>query len=155
MEDYEVIVKQLFSGELKDLLKPEHYEVIATGLATESIITSSEAKSLVTLGVSRDEFEQGERWTGASFHPHNGQYRHKASALIISIFPSKPIATQRQIALAVHRSICTPTSVFLLKQVCTIRSIGKDTSSPTRGRCFHPITKPINSSQKACLHHQT
>tara|TARA_R110002003_G_scaffold283_1_gene18255 strand:- start:20100 stop:21914 length:1815 start_codon:yes stop_codon:yes gene_type:complete len=82
MEDYEVIVKQLFPGELKDLLKPEHYEIFATGLATESIITSGEAKSLVALGVSRDEFEQGERWTGASFHRHNGQYRHKASALI-------------------------------------------------------------------------
>jgi hypothetical protein len=63
-KDHEQIVMQVFPIESSGLLKPEYFKIFVTGLGTEGIITASEAKYVIELSASPEEFEAGARWIG-------------------------------------------------------------------------------------------
>ncbi|KAF1918547.1 hypothetical protein BDU57DRAFT_415366, partial [Ampelomyces quisqualis] len=85
-EDHEQILLQLFPETIKDLLDPEYFHIFITGLGTEGILTASEAKSIICLGMTHEEFTAGARWTGVSRSSHKNA-RYDASVLRIFAIP--------------------------------------------------------------------
>lgn len=79
-EDFEHIADQLFPSDAEHILKPEYFTIFITGLGTEGIITSCEAKSIVSLHPSIEEFEAGARWAG------QGKLKHAHNLSTLAIF---------------------------------------------------------------------
>jgi hypothetical protein len=85
-EDFEHIADQLFPSDIEHILKPEYFSIFVTGLSTEGILTSHEAKSIIALQPSVEEFEMGARWTG---HAKKPQHNPNLSELLIFDIPQE------------------------------------------------------------------
>lgn len=68
-DDYENVTASLFPSSPRDLLSPEYFEIVATDLGIEGIITPAEVKDLVRLVVTKEEFAAAANWVGSDRQP--------------------------------------------------------------------------------------
>ncbi|RYO59632.1 hypothetical protein AA0113_g7481 [Alternaria arborescens] len=80
-EDHEMIVAQLFPEDRRHILKPEHFEIFMHGLGEEGILTKAQAKSIATVAVSLEEFEQGVHYVQDSRNKHAHRRNTTAAAI--------------------------------------------------------------------------
>ncbi|KAL1799429.1 hypothetical protein ACET3X_003466 [Alternaria dauci] len=83
-DDHEMIVAQLFPEDCRHILKPEHFEIFMNGLGEEGILTKAQAKSIATVAVSLEEFEQGAYYV-QDWRKQHGHRRNPTTAVIFDI----------------------------------------------------------------------
>ncbi|KAG9193629.1 hypothetical protein G6011_03664 [Alternaria panax] len=120
-EDHEMIVAQLFPEDRRHILKAEHFEIFMNGLGEEGILTKVQAKSIATVAVSLEEFEQGVHYIEGSVQKC-GHRRNPTAATIIDIphqasrgissFPSCQTSGQSQDELYYYLRILVEAAVY-------------------------------------------
>ncbi|CAN9201848.1 unnamed protein product [Alternaria alternata] len=120
-EDHDVIVAQLFPEDRRHILKPEHFEIFMNGLGEEGILTKAQAKSIATVAVSLEEFEQGVRYVQCSKTKHAHRRNITAAAIFdiprrasrgITSFPSRQTNGESQHELYYYLRILVEAAVY-------------------------------------------
>ncbi|RMZ70436.1 hypothetical protein GMOD_00000526 [Pyrenophora seminiperda CCB06] len=73
-EDHEFIAAQLFPQNRDEILKPEHFAIYMEALGEEGIFTKAQAKTITNLGVTIEEYEKGDYYTG----PTSSRYESRS-----------------------------------------------------------------------------
>jgi hypothetical protein len=120
-EDHEMIVVQLFPEDRRHILKPEHFEIFMNGLGEEGILTKAQAKSIATVAVSCEEFEQGVHYVQDSRNKHAHRRNTTAAAIFdiprqasrgITSFPSRQANGESQHELYYYLRILVEAAVY-------------------------------------------
>ncbi|KAI4652518.1 uncharacterized protein J4E79_008824 [Alternaria viburni] len=123
-EDHEMIVAQLFPEERGHILKPEHFQIFMTGLGEEGILTKAQAKSIATVAVSKEEFDQGIHYVEAANSKHTHRRNPTAAAMFdipqqasrsTASFSSRPANGQNQHELYYFLRILVEAAVYSQK----------------------------------------
>ena len=120
-EDHEMIVAQLFPEDRRHILKPEHFEIFMNGLGEEGILTKAQAKSIATVAVSCEEFEQGVHYVQSLRNKYAHRRNNTAAAIFdiprqasrcITSFPSRQTNGESQHELYYYLRILVEAAVY-------------------------------------------